>query len=217
VCLICAANRTLRRAQGSEQLFNTTAMTVSLKQFQTSQLLIPMTSAARPPSSFVSFYHPAEAAVPDPMLGPSAVIQASRNCVVSIPKMVPGVSETATAEHVHQLLEARGFELCAIEVRFSRHPETSALVGSARIAFDTDAIAQQAASFLRSLPEFSDTHVSTCASHAFHVRVLERVGMSGHSRNAGVEGMFVSSQCLWGVRDLCLFLSSRFGHPDALE
>ena len=165
----------------SDQLFDTTPKTVGTRQFQTTQLIIPMSSAARTPSSFVSFHPPAEAAVPNPLLGPSSVIQANRNCVVSIPKMQPRDSETATAEHVHQLLEAQGFVLCAIEVRFSRHPETSVLVGSARIAFDTDDIAQQAASFLRSLPEFSDTHVATCGSHAFHVRVLERVGMSGHS------------------------------------
>ena len=87
-------------------------------------------------------------------------------------------TETATAQHVHEILEAASFEVCAVEVHFCPDSNTDAIIASARIAFDTAEIASKAAVFLRTVDEFRSTHVATCASAPFRVRSLERVGMS---------------------------------------
>jgi hypothetical protein len=173
-----SASTVLRLAQSNGPFFDTTPLIVGERQFHTSALLVPMTDAARQPSSFVSFNQPAD--VDAVILEPSSrpiVIQANRNCVVSIPRMKPHDTETATAQFVHEILEAQQFDVCAIEVHFCLDHDTQSVIASARIAFDTEEIAKKASLFLRTEDEFRDTHVATCASAPFIVRSLERVGM----------------------------------------
>lgn len=170
--LFFAALATLRHLQTTGRFIDTTPLEVGLKKFQTSQILVPLAGAVAD-SRAASCVHDGDG---DDMSAVVEPIQVDRDCVVSIPRMKPLETETATAEYIHKLLDAAYFDVLAIEVRFVASHATSNTIASARVAFGSADSAKNAAAFLRSVSEFPDTHVSTCESHPFHVRVLERVG-----------------------------------------
>lgn len=165
-----AAVATLRHLQTDGTFIDTTAKEVALQRFQTSQILAPQAGAVAD-SGAASFVDDGD----DISAGPEP-IQVDRACVVSIPRMQRLETETATAEYIHKLLDAAYYDVLAIEVRFVQSHTTSSPIASARVAFGSADSAKNAAAFLRSVSEFQDTHISTCESQPFHVRVLERVG-----------------------------------------